>query len=121
MKIYIDENNYLKEWALAGDNGGFECPDPEDIEDFRENWQIYYYDGEKLIKNLELIPKFNLENQKEELRKNRNITCFPIINRGILWYNSLTEDQVSELNSWYQAWLDVTDTLEIPEAPIWLE
>ena len=57
----------------------------------------------------------------ETLRKNRNIICFPIIKRGLLWYNNLTEDQVSELNSWYQAWLDVTDTLEIPEAPIWLE
>ena len=50
----------------------------------------------------------------------REIECFPIINRGTLWYSKLTVEQMSELDNWYQAWLDVTETKEIPEKPSWL-
>ena len=46
--------------------------------------------------------------------------CFGIINRGPAWYNTLTEQQKNELQSWYQAWLDVTDTLIEPVDPTWL-
>ena len=55
------------------------------------------------------------------LRKQRETDCFPIINRGLLWYNSLSPEQMEELSTWYQAWLDVTETLEPPEKPSWLE
>ena len=51
----------------------------------------------------------------DELRTRRELECFPIINRGTLWYSKLTVEQMSELDNWYQAWLDVTETKEIPE------
>ena len=54
------------------------------------------------------------------LRELRNKECFPIINRGKLWYDMLTFSQVGELKKWYTAWLNVTETLEIPKAPDWL-
>ena len=54
------------------------------------------------------------------LRKRRNEECFKVINRGRLWYNRLSMEQYSELEIWYQAWLDVTSTLKIPEPPAWL-
>lgn len=56
-----------------------------------------------------------------KLRARRNTECFPIINRGALWFNLLTEEEKSELNTWYHAWLDVTKTKIIPEKPAWLE
>ena len=56
-----------------------------------------------------------------KLRRQREAECFPIINRGELWYNTLTEKQYGELQDWYQAWLDVTETLVVPFKPIWLE
>lgn len=57
---------------------------------------------------------------EESLRKKRCEECFTIINRGKLWYERLTSEQIGELKEWYQAWLDVTKTLVIPVAPNWL-
>ena len=56
-----------------------------------------------------------------ELRIQREQECFLIINRGKLWYDNLTEEQLKELNTWYNAWLDVTETRVIPEMPIWIK
>ena len=59
--------------------------------------------------------------KKRILRQRRRKLCFPYINRGGLWYDSLTEEQQAELKTWYAAWLDVTETYTEPEAPDWLE
>lgn len=75
--------------------------------------------------------KYDFETKKfneviEECQPNvykqlRKIQCFEIIdNRSQLWYNHLTEQQKQELDAWYQAWLDVTETKIIPEKPEWL-
>ena len=56
----------------------------------------------------------------DDLRAARALKCFPIINRGNGWYKTLSEEQQSELDTWYQAWLDVTETGEIPQKPEWL-
>lgn len=55
------------------------------------------------------------------LRYLREIHCFTIINRGELWYDTLTNDQIAELNVWYRAWLNVTETKVIPTKPTWLK
>lgn len=73
--------------------------------------------------------KFNVEKYKArkerfnlyELRLRRERECFSIINRGILWYDTLTEKQQLELKKWYQLWLDITQTKQIPEKPSWLK
>ena len=57
----------------------------------------------------------------DSLRKQRDKVCFPIINRGKLWYDCLTVEQLAELRDWYWAWLNVTETLEIPLTPTWLQ
>jgi hypothetical protein len=57
----------------------------------------------------------------QALREQRESECFSIINRGQLWYNSLTEEQLTELQVWYMAWLDVTETKIIPTKPSWLK
>ena len=54
------------------------------------------------------------------LRKKREEICFPIINRGKLWYDSLSSEQYQELKDWYKKWLDVTETNIVPETPEWL-
>ena len=56
-----------------------------------------------------------------ELRRRREEECFSVINRGELWYKRLSEDEKSELEEWYQAWLDVTETKTVPNLPEWLE
>jgi len=54
-------------------------------------------------------------------RDRRRLECFPIVNRGKLWYNLLTTEQIAELNTWYLTWLDAPDTGIIPTAPAWLD
>ena len=55
-----------------------------------------------------------------ELRRRRAEECFPVVNRGKLWYDCLSIEQLTELNDWYFAWLDVTETKVIPIKPEWL-
>lgn len=54
------------------------------------------------------------------IRQKRESVCFPVINRGKLWYDTLSEAQIQELNQWYSAWLEATDTLIEPSMPTWL-
>ena len=56
----------------------------------------------------------------QQLRDKREEVCFPVINRGLLWYESLTAEQRKELKQWYKAWLDVTETKQEPQLPLWL-
>lgn len=74
---------------------------------------IFFY-AEKKTKVLE-------KKELNELRNRRQIECFNIINRGTLWYQRLTDDQVAQLKIWYEAWLDVTITKIVPTKPYWLE
>lgn len=60
------------------------------------------------------------EEKKEMLRNIREVECFSIINRGLLWYETLTYSQKQELNEWYRDWLNVTETLIEPTKPEWL-
>lgn len=56
----------------------------------------------------------------DTIRRKRNSECFSVINRGTLWYQSLTEAQLVELSQWYNAWLNAPETLVVPEKPSWL-
>ena len=56
----------------------------------------------------------------EELRLRRERECFSVINRGQLWYETLTAEQKEELKDWYLAWLDVTEMGIAPDTPAWL-
>ncbi len=60
------------------------------------------------------------EIELNKLREKREQECFPVINRGQFWYDSLTSEQRISLRSWYQAWLDVTLTKVVPTKPTWL-
>ena len=61
-----------------------------------------------------------VEQQRETLRARRAAECFPIVNRGALWYDKLTAEQMSELSVWYEKWLDAPQTLSAPVAPSWI-
>ena len=61
------------------------------------------------------------ENKKTTLRARREVECYPYINRGELWYETLTAAQRAELQKWYAEWLNVTETLVVPEKPAWLK
>ena len=58
---------------------------------------------------------------KQALKDYRQTHVFDIINRGNVWFNTLTIAQKAQLNTWYQSWLNVDTTLVVPETPTFLE
>lgn len=72
----------------------------------------------KLIKAIN--PKME-ELKKQALRKERSKLFKEYIDRGKLWYDTLTEVQLKELETWREKWLNVTDTFIKPEMPYWLK
>ena len=69
---------------------------------------------------VEIVRRSN-EQIIEDLRRRREYECFPYINRGNLWYDTLTSEQKAEFQEWYQSWLNVTETLAAPTKPDWLK
>ena len=121
MQIRINENGYVQSYAEIGNlTNGLEIEAPSDLEHFEVNFEAYQVKDGVLI--FDEDKRLQLDNQHilDDLRFEREQQCFPIINRGQLWYEMLSETQVAELQLWYQAWLDVTETLLIPERPGWL-
>ena len=120
MQVIL-KDGYIECFTIDGHfDGGIEIETPEDIEDLIQNYRAYTVHDGILTKDLEKMTEIEKESTLEELRKRREIECFPIVNRGNLWYDRLTEDQINELKEWYHAWLDVTDTLVVPEMPDWI-
>ena len=116
MKVLLNEQGYIESYALEGELlDAVEVSAPSNLAHFEVHFTAYRvrdgtlsFDGEQS------------EAAKAEYRKRREVECFPIINRGQLWYDTLSAAQLAELKTWYQSWLDGTNTLAIPEKPAWL-
>ena len=123
MKVVLDEQGFIMNYAIVGcfdDPSEIEISEPEDLSDFEENYRSYHIVDDKLVKDTEKQERLVVEHELQLLREQREKICFPIINRGELWYSRLTDEQKTELNVWYDEWLDVTETRVIPETPEWL-
>jgi hypothetical protein len=72
---------------------------------------------EKDFDTMVKLKERNPEKAKQGLRVMRDSECYPIVNRGQAWYRRLTETQKTDLDIWYQNWLDVTDTFVKPFKP----
>lgn len=109
-KLYVVDREYVD-----GGQEVTEIVDEPDIEareayDEYEDIRVYIpYTSEELN-----------DRRRAKLRRRRETECFSMINRGQLWYDGLSAEQKTELDKWYKAWLDVTDTLTVPDKPEWL-
>ena len=128
------EKGYLKQDKIVTKT----IPAQEEVkEQFHYEYKVYPNGGKDQIKvvdveyrpakpesyeyeDIQIYKPYTEEEYINNLRAKRETECFPIINRGQLWYNALNEEQKAELKEWYIAWLDVTDTLEVPTTPSWL-
>lgn len=122
MKALLDEQGFITSYALVGDLvDGIELPDPEDIVHFEEHFAAYKVrDGTATFDN-EHNEALQTEAKKAEFRLRRETECFSVVNRGQLWYEGVSITQLLELRQWYKAWLNVTETMVVPEKPTWLE
>lgn len=121
MKVLLNEQGYVESYALEGDLlDAMETEKPDDLSHFEEHFTAYQVrDGIMVFDDAQAAAE-QAEAAKGAYRKRREVECFPVINRGQLWYDTLSEEQLSELKTWYQAWLDGTNTQTIPEKPEWL-
>ena len=120
MKVTFDKDGYVSGWCMVGDNGGEDFDPPDDFDTFLDCFEAFRAEGGKLIFDAERAEANQKALTQAELRERRENECFPVINRGQLWYSALTHAQLRELRAWYLAWLDVTKTLTAPERPVWI-
>ena len=122
MQIKKNEKGFITDYAFIGNiEGGIEVAEPENTEHFAEHFSAY-----KITDNIPVFDdaentEIETENTKQALRQRRQTECFSYVNRGQLWYATLSVKQIAELTTWYKAWLKVTETLTVPEKPTWLE
>lgn len=125
LTVLLDKDNYVIGYATIGNiEGGVEVDKPKDIDYFEQHYQGYFlgksgleFDEKKwAIADNELII--------DNLRVQRERECFKYINRSQLWYDTLTKDQLEELQKWYNDWLNVTENINrksLPKRPEWLK
>lgn len=113
-------------WYIADSKGTILAASPKKFSDEAiETDREIVYDNKHILRFRDEVSEAEIEawqQQKElaEIRQRRALECFPIINRGMLWYNKLTDKQKTELAAWYEAWLDAPETGTAPTAPVWL-
>lgn len=121
MQVYLDKDGYVISYAIIGTLvDGIEVEELKDLRHFQENYQAYKVVDNQLVFDSAYAAIRKISEKQQELRERRETECFSIINRGQLWYDSLTPQQRTELRDWYNAWLNVTETLVVPEKPAWL-
>ena len=121
MKVLLNEQGYVVSYALEGDLlDAVEAAEPADLSHFEEHFTAYRVQDGVLVFDDAQAAAEQAEAAKTAYRQRRQTECFPVINRGRLWYDALTGEQLSELKTWYRAWLDGTNTPPIPEKPEWL-
>ena len=122
MQITTDEKGFVRCFAYVGNlANSIEVPEPEDFERFLNQFYAFRLQDGHLVYDSEAYEAHVTEETKEEYRHRREKECFSVINRGQLWYESVSLTQLLELRQWYKAWLNVTETMVIPEKPAWLE
>lgn len=121
MQINTDSNGFVLSFAYMGDLiDGIEVLEPEDAEQFLHKFYAYRLQDGKLVYDADAYEQHQNEELKAEYRQRRETECFAVINRGQLWYEGVTLTQLVELRQWYKAWLQVTETMVVPEKPAWI-
>lgn len=123
----------MKIYYLQNENGeiiqdDFEKFDDRCLEKEREEYNLvngyngglFFYEYTQTDEYKAKAAAFADQVEIETLRQRREAECFSVINRGALWFDRLTEEQKAELDTWYQKWLDVTETRTVPDKPSWL-
>ena len=122
MLVTLNYDNYVDSYAVLGNlTNGIEVSLPSNLSHFYDHYQAYKVVDGALVFDPDEDEFLNEKKLIEELRERRKTECFSYIDRSKFWYDSLTQAQLAELSAFYEAWLEVTDTLEAPEKPSWLE
>lgn len=121
MQVLCDGNGYITSFALVGNLvDGIEVKAPEDEQHFCAHFSAYRVRDANLVFDEAQDDLLREGAEIDAIRVRRERECFPVVNRGLPWYELLSQEQAAELKTWYQAWLDATTTRVVPEKPAWL-
>ncbi len=121
MKVLLDDQGFVTSFAYEGELvDSLEVSEPTDLDHFGLHFSAYRVRDGDLVFDEQHQEALATSEQRSQYRMRREAECFSIINRGQLWYDTLTDAQREELRQWYQSWLDGTDTLAVPDRPAWL-
>ena len=121
MQVLCDDRGFVLSFAFVGNLvDGTEVSNPDDLDLFMHQFYAFRLHDGKLVYSQSEYETHVAEEQKEEYRRRRETECFSVINRGQLWYEGISITQLLELRQWYKAWLNVTETMVVPEKPAWL-
>lgn len=117
--IYNETKTKQLDWGdIDFEKGYLDCDCSINLDEINTEVQI---SENEIIRIYRLYTEEQLkEKNLEKLRRQRETECFPIINRGKLWYDTLTAEEREELKAWYVTWLNVTETFVVPDKPAWL-
>lgn len=122
MQIKLNEQGFIDSFATVGTIlDSAEIDAPVNLDHFERNYRAYRIKDGALFFDEDKASAIQTEEENEQLRVERDKECFTVINRGWLWYDTLSEKQTKELRKWYQDWLDVTETRKKPDRPSWLK
>lgn len=122
MIYYIlNKNNEITRDSFTAFDGALSMPNEEYKIVNGYNGSLFFEEYTHTEEYKQKETQWRSEHEIKNLRRRRENECFSVINRGYLWYAQLTEQQLSELNDWYNAWLNVTETLEVPDRPEWIK
>lgn len=116
MEIKINKDNYVENYFIKDCDRSILITESQ----FRKISETPAFYGWKYSENDD---DFTLEPllYDDVLRERRKVECFDILNQySFLWFNHLTKIQKQELEQWYNKWLDVTETKNIPAPLEWL-
>lgn len=115
------KDGYVESYCIVGElTDAIEVPEPADMSHFDANSSAYKLVDGELVFDSDKEAAIELEKTKDELRRRREKECFAVVDRSHFWYDNITEEQKIELKQWYDAWLNVTTTLIVPDKPNWL-
>lgn len=122
MTILLNDQGYVESYAIEGGLlNSIQVEEPQDLDFFEQTFEAWYLDNNNnLVYSLEKQENITKQRQKEEIRRQRQIQCFSVMDRSKFWYDNLTSEQQQQLREWYNAWLDAPETGIIPEKLNWL-
>ena len=98
MKVLLNEQGYIESYALEGALlDAVEVSAPSDLAHFEAHFTAYRVRDGTLSLDGEQAALEQSEAAKAEYRKRREVECFPVINRGQLWYDTLSAAQLADL------------------------
>ncbi len=121
MKIQVNKSGYVENYVLVGESSAcnIEVEPPEEFG--ADNYAAYRLIDGTLTLDTDRLAALQLADRQNAIRARRERECYPVINRGQLWYEGVSISRLVELRKWYKAWLDAPATLIIPDKPDWLD